>query len=109
MKPYGQKKEKTLKGIHNSDNCGCEICNTGGWKVLKSRERKPTDPELHVNYTDLIFEDIEHMVFVERIDQEGKELFRATCNSPKLDVIGMTPDHAIHKAYEEFVNLMNEI
>ncbi len=109
MKPYGQKHEKSLKGLHSSDHCSCEICNTSGWKVLKSRERKPADPEFHLNYTNIQFEDIEDMVFVERFEKEGKEFFRATCNSLKLNAIGMTPDHAIQKAYEEFVDLMNDI
>lgn len=106
MKPYGQKQEKTLKGMHNSDNCSCEICNNGRWKIAKSRSRHPVDFE---SYTNLQFEDIEHMVVVERFEKDGKELFRAICNSLKLNSVGMTPDHAIQKAYEEFVNLMNEI
>ena len=60
MKPYGQKPEKTKKGLHNSDNCGCEICNTGGWKVLKSRER-------HDN------EEVEDFLNTEEISQDELE------------------------------------
>lgn len=52
MKPYGQKHKKSKLGIHNSDKCGCELCNTGGWKKLKSRERSSIKTEIQSNYED---------------------------------------------------------
>lgn len=96
MKPYGQKQEKTVKGIHNSDNCGCEICNTGAWKVLKSRERK------HYYIEDeepVSFDDIEAMIVIEPFG----DIFKAIYTPLNIEVVGMTPDHAIHKAYEDFI------
>ena len=50
MKPYGQKHKKTTLGHHNSDNCGCEVCNTGGWKISKSRERQDITNEIDTLY-----------------------------------------------------------
>lgn len=40
MKPYGQKPQKSKSGVHSSDKCNFQSCNTGEWKILKKRERK---------------------------------------------------------------------
>jgi len=40
MKPYGQKLSKSRLGIHASDHCGCETCNTYNWKKSKTTARK---------------------------------------------------------------------
>ena len=52
MKPYGQKKIKSTLGIHNSDKCHCEVCNTKGWKKSKSRERQLIKTELEYEYVE---------------------------------------------------------
>lgn len=52
MKPYGKKHKKSKLGIHGSDNCGCEVCNTGGWKVSKSRERQDITNEIQTLHMD---------------------------------------------------------
>jgi len=50
MKPYGKKPKKSKLGIHSSDACGCEVCNTHGWKVSKSRERQDITEEIQTLY-----------------------------------------------------------
>src|SRR6478735_11490430 len=99
MKPYGQKKEKTRKGMHNSDNCGCEICNTVGWKVLKSRERKTVSDELNLTLPEdpkLTYDDFSEMVVVVPFENSiGENLFRAIYHPLAITCVGVTPEHAI--------------
>jgi predicted RNA-binding protein len=52
MKPYGQKNKKSKLGIHNSDKCHCELCNTKGWKKFKSRDRQLIKTELQLEHED---------------------------------------------------------
>ena len=54
MKPYGQKKKKSTLGIHCSDRCDCEVCNTKGWKKSKSRERKSIKTEIQSDYENAV-------------------------------------------------------
>lgn len=100
MKPYGQKKEKAKLGIHPSDRCGCEVCNTGGWKVLKSRERASIHVELN---EPLNFDDIEAMIVVETYKDD---LFKAFYEPLGIAVVGFTPEHAIGKVHEAFQDLI---
>lgn len=39
MKAYGIKHQKSKLGIHDSDKCGCEVCNNQNWSIIKRRER----------------------------------------------------------------------
>jgi len=39
MKAYGIKHQKSKLGIHDSDRCGCTLCNNKDWSVVKGRER----------------------------------------------------------------------
>lgn len=48
MKPYGKKKEKTRLGLHESDICGCEVCNNSKWKISKCRERSVIKTQLQL-------------------------------------------------------------
>lgn len=96
MKPYGQKQEKTRRGIHNSDNCGCEICNTGGWKVLKSRARhdsEEVDDFLTSNEISQ-FEELEYTVKIRAIDDQ---LFEASSNVFEEKALAIDPDEAREK------------
>lgn len=108
MRPYGQKKEKTLRGIHTSDSCGCEICNTGGWKIHKSRERHNTE-ELEDYYeskdTVIDFCELEYTVKVRAEDDR----FIASSNVLGLELMGVTPEHAIGKVHEAFEIIKTEL
>ncbi len=50
MKPYGIKSKKAKLGIHDSDVCDCELCNTKGWKKSKKRQRKLIKTELQLEH-----------------------------------------------------------
>lgn len=99
MKPYGQKHKKSKLGIHNSDVCHCEVCNTGGWNKSKSRERTSEKSELNSlpeedKYVD--FSEVEYLVQVKRMEPEdGREYFIAYYKPLGISVIGVTPDHAM--------------
>jgi hypothetical protein len=94
MKPYGQKQEKSHLSGHTSDQC--DICSNRGWKVLKSRERASIHVELN---SPLNFDDIEAMIVVETYKDD---LFKAFYEPLGIEVVGMTPEHAIGKVHEAF-------
>jgi hypothetical protein len=50
MKPYGKKHKKSTLGIHDSNICGCEVCNNLGWEISNKRERKLIKTELQFQY-----------------------------------------------------------
>lgn len=52
MKPYGKKHKKSTLGIHDSNKCGCEVCNNLGWKISNKRERKLIKTEIQFAYED---------------------------------------------------------
>lgn len=82
MKTYGKKHKKSKLGIHNSDVCGCEVCNTHGWKVSKSRERQDITSEIQTMYID--------------------DCWIACYKSLNISVIGVTEDIAIHGVQEAY-------
>jgi hypothetical protein len=50
MKPYGIKHKKSKLGIHSHDKCDCEVCNVGGWKKSKTRERSMANKDIDQEY-----------------------------------------------------------
>lgn len=106
MKPYGKKKSKTKLGLHNSDKCHCELCNTFGWKIFKSRERHNNEAvDEFFNSKEITpYDELERIVLQRYEDGVpchtegwGDETFVARYNPLGIEVVGVTPEHAMDK------------
>ena len=102
MKPYGQKKAKAKLGIHPSDRCGCEVCNTGGWKVLKSRERHNDEEILDYHLSKDTVIDFCELEYTVKVRLEEDDTFRALSNVIDIQARAIDPDEALEKVANIF-------